>query len=726
MNAQEIVAAKEVLDLVIRHQISLHRYSNGQVRRMMAILNKADADIFAALTIALERLPAGVGTVEYLESMLGSVRSLNAQAYQAIEGSLTAGMRDLAGTEASFQYELYKGAVTADVNLAAISAEQAWQAVYSRPFAGKMLREVVKELGETRAKRIRDAVRMGYLEGKPTAKIVSDIRGTRAKGYVEGFVEVDRRNLETIVRTALSHTAAGARKRFFEENGDVVESQLWLSTLDSRTSEICIARSGKRYTVDERPKPIGHSVPWCTPMGCGPGNAHWNAVVAGTMVLTSSGYRAIESIRTGDLVVTHAGALKPVLDVRSKTNESDVVRVVHTHAGRTLRATHEHPVWTTAGWKFVGALEIGDELLCDLEDEGEVFLGVQAISPESQDGPAVGDESRVALLRSLHLGASAVRLESDLDVRASEVEDRCVRLVLGDPALSALDESGKHHLFATAHALQKLGRDRLADLLSDVQGDRSAPPKIAERSVVALLAIRFNNALGNARHAARVVLGHAARMLCMCLGGFLGQTPSPMIFAGRRNAVAGSELDTNLSGLVPHGKARALGPMREAPVSQTDLPLDLPKGLAVGDVLAGQKGAVVREWFGHDAVVSLEVQHYKSTVFDLEVQGDASYVASGIVVSNCRSTALALLPGQTKLFGTRASKDGQVDANMSYGEWLKTQPASVQDEALGPTRGKLFRDGGLTIDKFQNDKGLWLDIDQLRAKDAAAFKRAGV
>lgn len=125
-------------------------------------------------------------------------------------------------------------------------------------------------------------------------------------------------------------------------------------------------------------------------------------------------------------------------------------------------------------------------------------------------------------------------------------------------------------------------------------------------------------------------------------------------------------------------------------------------------------------------MVALELQDYKSTVFDLEVAGDASYIASGIVVSNCRSTAVGLLPGQTKLYGTRASANGPIDANTTFGGWLKDQPAGVQDEVLGPKRAQLFRSGGLEIDRFTNDRGQWLTLDQLRERDAAAFKRAGV
>jgi len=41
-----------------------------------------------------------------------------------------------------------------------------------------------------------------------------------------------------------------------------------------------------------------------------------------------------------------------------------------------------------------------------------------------------------------------------------------------------------------------------------------------------------------------------------------------------------------------------------------------------------------------------------------------------------------------------------VPANQTYYGWLKTQPAAVQDSIIGPTKGKLLRDGGLSSQRF--------------------------
>ena len=76
--------------------------------------------------------------------------------------------------------------------------------------------------------------------------------------------------------------------------------------------------------------------------------------------------------------------------------------------------------------------------------------------------------------------------------------------------------------------------------------------------------------------------------------------------------------------------------------------------------------------------------------------------------------------------GMRASMDGAIPADVSYSQWIQKQSAARQDEIVGPARGKLMREGKLPFDSLYTDRGVYLTLDQLRERNAAAFKRAGV
>lgn len=69
---------------------------------------------------------------------------------------------------------------------------------------------------------------------------------------------------------------------------------------------------------------------------------------------------------------------------------------------------------------------------------------------------------------------------------------------------------------------------------------------------------------------------------------------------------------------------------------------------------------------------------------------------------------------------------GQVPGKTTYQEWLSRQTAAVQDDILGPTRGKLFRKGGLTLDRFVARDGSQLNLDELRKREESAFRKAGL
>ena len=56
---------------------------------------------------------------------------------------------------------------------------------------------------------------------------------------------------------------------------------------------------------------------------------------------------------------------------------------------------------------------------------------------------------------------------------------------------------------------------------------------------------------------------------------------------------------------------------------------------------------------------------------------------------------------------------GTVPDKLTYDEWLRDQPAAFQDDVLGPSRGKLFRQGA-KLDKFVDNSGKTLTLEQLR------------
>jgi hypothetical protein len=104
---------------------------------------------------------------------------------------------------------------------------------------------------------------------------------------------------------------------------------------------------------------------------------------------------------------------------------------------------------------------------------------------------------------------------------------------------------------------------------------------------------------------------------------------------------------------------------------------------------------------------------------------------------NCRTSTIAALDERFSILdkdATRSARDPQTgrvyseDANQTYYGWLKNQPGKVQDAIVGPTRGKLLRDGGLTSQRFAelqlNKRWEPATLAEIRAMEPLAFERA--
>lgn len=99
---------------------------------------------------------------------------------------------------------------------------------------------------------------------------------------------------------------------------------------------------------------------------------------------------------------------------------------------------------------------------------------------------------------------------------------------------------------------------------------------------------------------------------------------------------------------------------------------------------------------------------------------------------NCRSVTVAVTKSWREMgfdvddldASTRASMNGQVPSDKTYFQWLDGQSVTIQKQALGPARFKLWKEGGVSPESFSNNKGLKLTLNQLKKKMPEAFDKA--
>ncbi|MBB4004470.1 minor capsid protein [Aurantimonas endophytica] len=249
---------EDLLDGAVRHQVYLQRFSTSTVRKLIGLLNRSDVDLVAQMTKYDPMDVSGAWSQKRLAKLLEAIRVVNRDAYRLVDREITDVLRNLAMYEAGFQARAISSTLPIAIDIVTPSAEQLYAAVNSRPFQGRVMKEWGKDLEAAAFSRVRDAIRQGYVEGQTTDQIVRRIRGTRAAKFEDGILQINRRSAESVVRTAVNHTANVARQETYKANADLIAKVRWVATLDGRTSAVCRGRDGQTFSLDSGPRPPAH------------------------------------------------------------------------------------------------------------------------------------------------------------------------------------------------------------------------------------------------------------------------------------------------------------------------------------------------------------------------------------------------------------------------------------------------------------------------------------
>jgi hypothetical protein len=87
------------------------------------------------------------------------------------------------------------------------STSQLKAAINARPFNNRLLKDYLTSFPKEQAKAVRNAVSMGFFEGKSTRVIINEVVGSKSLGYKNGLLNVSRASAERMVRTSIAHTA---------------------------------------------------------------------------------------------------------------------------------------------------------------------------------------------------------------------------------------------------------------------------------------------------------------------------------------------------------------------------------------------------------------------------------------------------------------------------------------------------------------------------------------
>lgn len=236
-------------DAATRHQIFLQRYGGGQSKEAVKVLMQLRRSINARLS----QEPT-IFQRQRLETVLADIEALSMEAFRNISTKTVKGAVDLASAEASFSTQLFnKATVEASFNLPA--SEQLVTAVMTSQMkvninSAVTITDALDNFSKKKTAQIMRIISDGVSLGETTPVISKNV------GTVINTLQ--RRQLDTLVRTITNNTSAIARDQVYAVNDDIMEGYQWIATLDNRTTMICGSRDNVIYYNPTDPKPPAH------------------------------------------------------------------------------------------------------------------------------------------------------------------------------------------------------------------------------------------------------------------------------------------------------------------------------------------------------------------------------------------------------------------------------------------------------------------------------------
>ena len=255
------VVDQAIADLILEHGIDLLRLEAGVRAQVLRLLEDLRRELTAQL--ASEDLTA-FGK-QRTQQLLRQASATIDNYFAKMQGELDLTLQGVGRIQAQHIADI----LTLHVNIGASLPTETFllRLVSNILIQGAPSSEWWSRQNQDTAFRFANAVRQGVAAGETTDQIVRRITGGR--GGV-GVMDISARNATALVRTSIQTVANAARRETFQKNADIINGIQQLSTLDGRTTEICIAYSGAEWDLNYEPingttLPYNNGVP-----------RHWN------------------------------------------------------------------------------------------------------------------------------------------------------------------------------------------------------------------------------------------------------------------------------------------------------------------------------------------------------------------------------------------------------------------------------------------------------------------
>lgn len=145
---------------------------------------------------------------------------------------------------------------------AGLSDKKAKAAISKALISGYSIDDQFDALSASAKRKFIGTIQLSIQSGETLGQMAARLSGGTVNGVaVPGFLKLTRAQSTALAHTAVTAISKQDRLEAFQANSDVIKAVQQLSTLDNRTTDICISYSDLTWDIITL-EPIGHSLPW--------------------------------------------------------------------------------------------------------------------------------------------------------------------------------------------------------------------------------------------------------------------------------------------------------------------------------------------------------------------------------------------------------------------------------------------------------------------------------
>jgi hypothetical protein len=231
-----------IADKIIANQLYLMRFTASEKRKVFDVLLEMQKELKIKLLNGFTDFSKARMTkllnqcTEIINNYYNGIQTeLNINGLAKQQADVTAKSISVIGVDASIPSSTTMKAMVSDTLLQGAPLKAWWD-----------------KQAEDTAFKFSAQVRQGVAQGETLQQIITRVVGSESKG-ITGVLDVSRRNASTLVHDSIMQIANDAKLATYQENSDILNGMQQLSTLDSHTSQICIAYSGAQWDLDGNP-----------------------------------------------------------------------------------------------------------------------------------------------------------------------------------------------------------------------------------------------------------------------------------------------------------------------------------------------------------------------------------------------------------------------------------------------------------------------------------------